>query len=292
MVEHVIQQNPGMFTRTELARYLGIARSSLYYVPLQQQKDWETKIAIEQVLHAYPSYGHKRIALHLGRNKKRILRVMHIYGIQPYRRRGLKPRKKQDEKTTPAPYENLLIRIPFPHQPGIVWVSDFTHIRFKNKWVYLATVMDLYTRVIVGWHVLTSHHVELVRGAAAHALSHHAPPKILHSDQGSEYKSKQYTEYVEKQNIAISMSRKSSPWENGYQESFYSEFKVDLGDPGRYESLGELIAAIHATVNSYNNSRIHTSLRMPPMKFFQQYIERSKLLSSDAVTNVSEERGT
>lgn len=283
MVNDLLQTTPGRFTKAELARYLGIARSTLYYVPRQEQKDWETKIQIEQVLHDHPSYGHKRIALHLAVNKKRILRVMHIYGIQPYRRRGLKPRKKRDEKTTPAPYENLLLKIPFPHSPNIVWVSDFTHIRWNNRWIYLATIMDLYTRVIVGWHILASHHVELVRGAFTHALSDHIPPKILHSDQGSEYTSKQYTEYVEKHKIVISMSRKSSPWENGYQESFYSEFKVDLGDASRFESLGELIVAIHAAVNSYNNSRIHTSLRMPPMKFLQQYIERSKLLSSDTM---------
>jgi len=282
---------PGQFTKTELARFLGIARSSLYYIPRQQQKDWETKIQIEETLHEHPSYGHKRIALHLAINKKRILRRMHLFGIRPYRRRGLKPRKKKDENTKPALYENLLLSIPFPHAPYIVWVSDFTHIRWKGRWVYLATIMDLFTRVIVGWHVLTAHHVELVRGAFVHAVSRHPAPKVLHSDQGSEYRAKQYTESVEKVSVQISMSRKSSPWENGYQESFYSQFKVDLGDPDRFASLGELIVAIHETINQYNNSRIHTSLKMPPMKFFQQYQQRSKS-SVSAVTKLSEEMGT
>lgn len=283
---------PGQFTKAELARFLGIARSTLYYVPRQSQKDWDLKIQVENVLHEHPSYGHKRIALHLALNKKRILRVMHLFGIKPYRRRRLKPRKKKDEGAKPAPYENLLLRIPFPHAPYIIWVSDFTHIRWKNRWIYLATIMDLYTRIIVGWHVLLAHHGELVSGAFVHATCRHPVPKVLHSDQGSEYRAKQYTESVEKVSVQISMSRKGCPWENGYQESFYAQFKVDLGDSNRFKHLGELIYAIHQTMNQYNNARIHTSLKMPPMKFFEQYQQQRSKPIVPAVTNVSEEMGT
>mgnify|MGYP001610886292 FL=1 len=110
------------------------------------------------------------------------------------------------------------------------------------------------------------------------AVSRYPAPEILHSDQGSEYKSKDYIALAENLGIKVSMSRKGSPWENGYQESFYSQFKVDLGDPNRFDRLGELVWAIYKTIYEYNNSRIHRSLKMPPAEFAQRYYERSKTL--------------
>jgi len=74
------------------------------------------------------------------------------------------------------------------------------------------------------------------------------------------------------------MSQKGAPWENGYQESFYSQFKVDLGDPNRFTTLGELVYAIYQTIHSYNHSRIHTKLKMPPAVFAEKHQERSKQL--------------
>ena len=71
--------------------------------------------------------------------------------------------------------------------------------------------------------------------------------------------------------IRISRSKKASPWENGYQESFYSQFKVDLGDPERFKTLGELVYEIHHCIWTYNNTRIHSALRMPPKLFAKQY---------------------
>ena len=68
------------------------------------------------------------------------------------------------------------------------------------------------------------------------------------------------------------MSDKGSPWENGYQESFYSQFKVDLGDPSRFETLGELVYEIYQTIYTYNNRRIHTALKMPPIIFANQFL--------------------
>ena len=72
---------------------------------------------------------------------------------------------------------------------------------------------------------------------------------------------------MESLGIKVSMSRKASPWENGYQEAFYSQFKVDLGDPNRFNSLGELIAEIYQTIHIYNTQRIHTVLKMPPKQY-------------------------
>src|SRR3989344_1009004 len=138
--------------------------------------------------------------------------------------------------------------------------------------LYLATVMDLCTREILGWHVLLGHPAELVLGAFQDAIrSAGAAPGILHSDQGSEYTSKRYTAIVEEQHIRISMSRMGSPGENGYQESFYSQFKLDLGSPERFDSLGELIAAIALHIHRYNHTRIHTKLKMPPAAYAERH---------------------
>ena len=77
------------------------------------------------------------------------------------------------------------------------------------------------------------------------------------------------------------MSKKASPWENGYRESFYGKFKQELGTVNRFENRGEAIAAIHLQINYYNRERIHTSLTMPPLQFAQQFYEKSALQSTE-----------
>src|SRR3990167_7777422 len=105
---------------------------------------------------------------------------------------------------------------------------------------------------------------------------------MVHSDQGSEYTSSDYTNLIEMLGIQISMSRKSSPWENGYQESFFNNFKTDLGlEFDRFDNVGELIEAVHQTINYYNKQRIHTTLKMSPTRFHQLYNQnRFERLSS------------
>jgi len=144
--------------------------------------------------------------------------------------------------------------------------------------VYLATIIDLYTREIVGFNVMLSHSVSLTINALLSAIRDHPAPQILHSDQGSEYTSKDYIALTDNLGIRISISKKGSSWENGYQEGFYSQFKVDLGDPNQFNSLGELVWAICKTIHDYNNTRIHTALKMPPAEFSQRQLERSSLL--------------
>lgn len=157
-------------SKKQLAVQMGVSRSSLYYQPKLPEKDWLLKQRIEAVLHEHPSYGHKRIALDLKINKKRILRVMKKFGIKPYRRRPKRPRKKKDQGQNVAPYTNRLLEIPAPSKPHAIWVSDFTYLRFKNRFIYLATVMDIYTRLVVGSCVLTAHRAELVKNALIQAL--------------------------------------------------------------------------------------------------------------------------
>jgi putative transposase len=263
--------------KTKTARLLGLSRSSLYYRPKQLKKDWALKAEIEEALHNYPSYGHKRLAIHLKINKKRALRVMRLFGVKPYRRRGRRWRKT---KNLSEIYPNLLLKT-MPQYPNHIWASDFTRLNYKGKVLHLATVIDILTREIVGLSVSVSHGAYLTINALLSALNQRPPPEIIHSDQGSEYKSKIYTDLAESLGIKVSMSRKASPWENGYQEAFYSQFKIDLGDPNRFESLGELIAEIYQTIHIYNTQRIHSVLKTSPRNYAMLYSLKQKQLTKD-----------
>jgi len=250
-------KNPSV-NKTKLAKELGISRSSLYYKPKREQIDLEIKSQIESVMTGNPSYGHKRIAISLKLNKKRIRRVMKKYGLKPYRSR-YKPPKPEDENKPETIYPNL-IKTFCPIRSNIVWASDFTYIKYKGRFIYLATIIDIYTREIVGWNISRFHNKYLVLGALKDALQKtNSLPIYLHSDQGSEYDSEDYTKYAENIGIQISMSKKSSPWENGFQESYYSNFKVDLKDPESFDTLGELIEAINQTIFYYNTERSNYS---------------------------------
>jgi transposase InsO family protein len=249
---------------SELAPYARLSHSTLYYHPKQPEKDWSLKCQIEEALHVHPSYGHKRLAIELNRNKKAVLRVMKIFGLHPYRRRGKKPFKIN--RPSDCLYPNLLLTN-CPSYENHIWVADFTYIPFQGKFVYLATVMDLFTRKIVGYAVLTNHSSQLVINALLSALLYAPRSVIFHSDNGTEYESKDFTSLLSNVGTLISRSRPGSPWENGYQESFYSQFKVDLGDPARFKTLGELVYEIYRLVWDYNNTRIHSAFKMAPNQF-------------------------
>jgi len=250
-----------------LARELGISRASLYYVSKQSPKDWQLKERISAVLQEHPSYGFRRVALELRVNKKRAQRVMRLFGLRAYRRRGRKFRKSGIAK---ASYPNLLATN-YPRELNDIWAADFTYIPYHGKFLYLATVMDLFAREVVGAAVMANHSVPLVLQALFTAVLHHPRPNVFHSDNGREYGSKIFIQALTELGIAISRSAKASPWQNGYQESFYSQFKVDLGDPERFKTLGELVYEIHRLIWDYNHRRIHSVLKMPPILFANRY---------------------
>jgi len=253
-------------TKAARARLLGCARSTLYYRKTQPERDWVLKVAIEEVLRGHPSYGHRRIATALGRKDERpVLRVMKMFGIKAYRRRGRRWRKAKKQATE---YPNLLMgRVPtFPNH---AWVADFTYVPWHGDTVYVATVMDVYTRRILGVSVLLTHATVLVVQALWSALLAHPRPEIFHSDNGVEYNAIAFREVLENLDVNVSRSKKGCPWENGYQESFYDKFKVELGDPNRFETLGELVAEIYRTIHYYNTERIHSAFDMPPSAFAQ-----------------------
>jgi transposase InsO family protein len=263
-------------SKTQIAKDAVIARSTLYYQAKRDEQDEEMKKQILVVLGVHPAYGHKRIALEFSLNKKRILRVMKKYNIKPYRQQPRSPKKPEDYGKPKTKWKNEIIGF-CPIKPTIVWASDFTYIKFQGHFIYLATIIDIYSREIIGWNISNFHDTNLILGALKHAIKRTGKtPIYLHSDQGSEYDAKRYEDYAKHNGILISMSAKSSPWENGFQESFYSQFKVDLGFVSRFEAVEELIEEIYQTIYYYNNQRIHTSLKMAPVSF--RYIYEQRLL--------------
>lgn len=253
----------GDTTKTLRAREMGISRQSLYHRPKKPDKDWKLKCQIEEVLREHPSYGSRRIAIHLQLNRKGVKRVMNLFGIKAYRRRGQRWKKTHNIKVV---YPNLLIT-EYPAYPNHIWVSDFTRINFQGKVVYVGTVMDIFTRKIVGLSVYTNHSVQLVLSAFLNALHSNSRPEVFHSDNGSEYNAEIFIQALQTVGTKISRSAPGCPWENGYQESFYSQFKVDLGDPTRFKTLGELVFEVYQTIWQYNHTRIHSALKMSPQQF-------------------------
>lgn len=259
-----------------LAKKLCISRSSLYYQSKMKIRDQCLKEQILSALSEHSSYGHKRLAIHLGRNKKCILRVMKKYNIKPYRRRAKRPCKPEDLGKNSLNIPNYAKAL-CPLKRSVLWASDFTYFWFHGRFWYLCTVIDIFSREIVGFSFSGSHNRELVLSGLRNALDSRPAPCYLHSDQGSEYQSYAYFDLLKLHNIKASFSAKASPWQNGYQESFYSEFKKDLGDVSRFETLGEFIEAISLQIYYYNNKRIHTALKTTPALFKQQIATLEKL---------------
>lgn len=263
-------------TKTALAKELGIARSSLYYRPKKPKSDEELKNQIAAVMAEHPAYGHRRVALALGKNKKPIIRVMKKNHLKPSVRRGWRPAKPDDLNRPETRAENVL-KVICPICPNVVWAGDFTYLWFVDRFWYVATVIDIYTREIVGWHIGNHHTTALIMDAFNDAVRRtKTTPKYFHSDQGSEYVAGAYESLLTQHGAILSHSRKGSPWQNGFQESFYSQFKLELGNPNRFQSIGELIEAIHQQIVYYNHRRIHSTLKMPPVVFKEKYLQLQK----------------
>ncbi len=254
-------------SKTKLARQLGVSRQSLYYKPKLPEKDLKLKAEIEQVMATHKAYGHRRIAIALNINKKRIKRVMKLFKLKAQRKRKwTAPQKPDDLNQTAMAIPNLVKGIIIGAQ-NYAWVSDFTWLPYFGKFIYLATIEDVFTRQVIGWELSVRHSVELTARALLNALKYYPAPGIIHSDQGSEYRDREYRNLLKSFSIKPSMSEKASPWQNGYQESFYSGFKLELGHPECYPTLGELVEAIARQIHYYNYQRIHLALKCPPAVF-------------------------
>jgi len=148
------------------------------------------------------------------------------------------------------------------------WSQDFTHLYFKWIEFYLATVIDEFTKEIIWYSIWLHHEKSLIIQALNDAINKKKlTPEYSHSDQWSEYRSYEYFEALSKYKISASMSKKSSPWENWTQESFYWKFKFELWNLNRFDTFEKAIEAVILQIYYYNNLRIHTTLKMTPVEF-------------------------
>lgn len=268
-------------TKTTLAKKLGISRSTLYYKPKRPPRDEEEKAKILAVMQEHPAYGHRRVAMALRVNHKKAGRLMRKFGLKPTIRRGYRLVKPDDVNRPETRVENILKTI-CPIVPNVVWAGDFTYFWFEDRFWYLATVIDVFTREILGWHIANHHTTALIMEAWGDAVRRtKTAPNYFHSDQGSEYVSGAYESLLQHHGTIRSNSRKSSPWQNGFQESFYNNFKLELGDMRRFTDVGELIEAIHFQIRYYNIKRIHSALKMPPVIYRQ--IQQQKWTANVAI---------
>ena len=237
------------------AEALGINRKNIYRQLKQPAKDQALKQQIETVHRQHPAYGHRRMAIHLGINHKRAQRVMAMFNLRPPRRRC----KRYSTVATPHhAYHNLLtdMTVTDPHQ---VWCSDLSRIVYRGTIWYLATIEDLVTRQIIAKRIGKRHDSHLVLSTLHQAFATGRTPAIFHSDQGTEFMAQRCTDYLENHGVQVSVSDTASPWQNGYMESFFGRFKLELGDINRFESAGEMIEAIYRHIHYYNHNRIHTA---------------------------------
>jgi transposase InsO family protein len=254
---------------------LELSRSSYYYQAVEVDET-EVEAAIEAVAGQFPTYGTRRIAQQLRRapyeitiNRKHARRIMAAKKL-------LRPVKKCKKRTTnsqhPYPrYPNLVkeLEITYPDQ---VWVSDITYIRLQDDFVYLAIIMDVFTRALRGWALSRSLDQLLTLMALRGALSKHVP-EIHHSDQGVQYAADAYIDLLRSCNIQISMAALGKAEENGYAERVIRTIKEEEVDLSEYIDFADAAQQIgHFIEDLYMTKRIHSSLGyLTPAEFELAY---------------------
>jgi transposase InsO family protein len=220
-----------------------------------------------------PGYGSPRVAIALKINEKRAARVMKKFGLRPARR-SKTPYKPADQVRESLALPCVLSTLS-PIAPDVVWASDFTFICYRGSFVYLCTVIDVFTGEVLGFNISRTHDANFVLLAIKRAVERTATvPEWFHSDQGSEYASNRVQSFLESRGVTISMNPKSSPWCNGSQESFFGRFKVEFGEFDRFETYAELLEELYQQLSYFTFERIKTKLRMSPAEFRQEWIER------------------
>jgi len=236
------------------------------------------------------TYGAPRVHAELGRrgwavNHKRVERLMRIHGIVGHRPRRRRSLTKPDQGAAPAP--DLLGRLFDPDQPDVAWCGDVTFIPTEEGWLYLASVIDLASRHLLGYSMSTHHDAALVVGALDAAVATRGrtrmPDTIFHTDRGAEYTSAACTAACQRLGLRRSMGRTGSCLDNAVAESWFASLKVELVDRAHYRTRAEARAAIFGWIAWYNRVRLHsTNGYLSPVEWEQQHPAVNPLPSSMA----------
>ncbi len=263
-----------------LCRLLDVSRSWFYArhaQPEHDPADLALREAIEAVTLAFPGYGYRRVTKHLQRdgwvaNHKRVLRVMREESLLCQLQRRFVP--TTDSRHAFRRYPNLL-GTQVCNAPNQAWVADITYIRLPTTFVYLAALLDAYSRYCVGWQLSRSIDTQLTLAALEQALATRqpAPGLIHHSDQGVQYASDAYVDRLDAAQAKISMATVGNPYENAKAERFFRTLKHEEVYLNQYDSFAEAETNIgHFIEDVYNAKRLHSSLGYrPPAEFEAAY---------------------
>ncbi len=204
-----------------------------------------------------------------GINKKRIARLMKVNNIKAKTKRRFRVTTVQNSKAQPS--ENLLNQNFTAASENKIWTGDITYVWTKEGWIYLAVVMDIYSRKIVGWLIDSSLSTELVIRALMMAVLHRNPERgiIFHSDRGSQYTSGSFRELLKNYGIVQSMSSTGNCYDNAVTESFFHTLKTELTYWEKYQTRDEAKGSIFEYIEiNYNRRRLHSSLGyLSPVEF-------------------------
>src|SRR5262249_42312518 len=263
-----------------LCELLAISRSSFYYQPTEAGESVLHE-AVNQLAAQFPTYGSRRLAAQVRRapyeltvNRKRMRRMMQELQINC----RVKQRTIQttDSKHAFPRYPNLVSDLEIT-RPDQVWVSDITYIRLREEFIYLAVIMDVYTRILRGWRLDVGLGVELTLGALEQALVK-GRPEIHHSDQGLQYAATDYTARLQSVSAQISMAEVGQSAQNGYAERVIRTIKEEEVYLNDYRDLADARAQIGRFIDEvYLSKRIHSSLGyLTPAEFEAQWRARKK----------------
>ena len=255
--------------------HLELSRSTYYYRPVKHDEH-KLEEAVEEVTGRFPTYGTRRVSKQLGRpphkmvvNRKRAQRIMR-------EKRLLVPQKRRKRRTTdsehPYPRYSNLVKDLEVTCPEHVWVSDITYVHLQHGFIYLAIIMDVFTRTIRGWCLSHTLDQELTLSALRAALAISAP-NIHHSDQGVQYAAYAYTDLLKVHGVQISMAAVGKAEENGYVERVIRTIKEEEVDLSEYLDFNDACRQIGQFIEDvYNNKRIHSALGyLTPAEFEHVY---------------------
>lgn len=279
MAEEVKQRERGWSVQ-RLCHISGVSRAGYYRRQRKKEadktKEMELRHAIQAIALEMPAYGYPRMTHELQHrgwkvNHKRVQRLMREDNL-------LCLGKKKWVRTTDSHhslpiYPNLASGMILTEVDQL-WVADITYIRLQSEFVYLAVVLDAYSRRVVGWNVDRSLETELALSALRQALRqrHPRPGLVHHSDRGVQYASQAYTDCLQQYHITISMSRKGNPYDNAYAESFMKTLKHEEVHRYEYRDLEEVRQRIEQFIEAvYNHKRLHSALGyFSPVQFEAQ----------------------